>query len=128
MKTMMVWSFFSDAAAFHVSGMFYKHNCRIWAQDNSYATVDVAMNSPKVILWCAIPSEVIVGQFSFKESTVDQDNYLDMLQNFFYPVLQKKKLNGRGGPYFLGSKITRFNTLRLLFMGTHQNEHLQNKN
>jgi hypothetical protein len=28
----------------------------------------------------------------FDESTVDQDNYLDMLQHFFYPVLQQKKL------------------------------------
>jgi hypothetical protein len=37
-------------------------------------------------------SKMIIGPFVFDESTVDQDNYLDMLQHFFYPVLRQKKL------------------------------------
>ena len=53
------------------------------------------MNSPKVIVWCVMSNKIIIGPFFFDESTVDHDNYLDMLQNFFYPVLQKKNLTGK---------------------------------
>jgi hypothetical protein len=87
--------FFSDEATFHVSGMIHKHNCRIWARENPFATVEVAMNSPKVIVWCAMSSKTIVGPFFFEESTVDQHNYLDMLRNFFYPFLQRNRLTGK---------------------------------
>ncbi|CAF1341121.1 unnamed protein product [Didymodactylos carnosus] len=34
--------FFSDKAAFHVSGAVHKHNCRIWSESNPYATFEVA--------------------------------------------------------------------------------------
>jgi hypothetical protein len=87
--------FFSDEATFHVSGMVNKHNCRIWSRENPFVTMEVAMNSPKVTVWCAMSSKIIIGPFFFDELTVDQHNYLDMLQTFFYPILQKKKLTGR---------------------------------
>ncbi|CAF0812160.1 unnamed protein product [Adineta ricciae] len=87
--------FLSDDATFHVSGMIHKHNCRIWSQDNLHTTMEVAMNSPKVTVWCAMSSKMIIGPYFFDESTVNQHNYLDMLQNFFYPFLQKKKLTRR---------------------------------
>ncbi|CAF3997062.1 unnamed protein product, partial [Rotaria sp. Silwood1] len=85
--------FFSDEATFHISGMVHKHNCRIWARDNPHVTMEVSMNSPKVTVWCAMSSKMIIGPYFFDESTVDQHNYLGMLQNFFYPFLQKKGLN-----------------------------------
>ncbi|CAF3201594.1 unnamed protein product [Rotaria sp. Silwood2] len=34
----------------------------------------------------------IIGPFFFDDETVTQDNYLEMLQNYFYPILQKKRL------------------------------------
>jgi len=34
----------------------------------------------------------IVGPFFFEELTVNQENYLDMLESFFYPFLEKRKL------------------------------------
>ena len=37
-------------------------------------------------------SNEIVGPFCFEELTVDQENYLDMLERFFYPFLEKRKL------------------------------------
>ena len=87
--------FFSDEATFHVSGMLHKHNCRIWARDNRFATVALEMNSPKVSAWCAMSSKMIVGPFFFDKSAVDQHNYLDMLQNCFYPFLQRNRLTGK---------------------------------
>ena len=76
--------FFSDEAVFHVSGLVHKHNCRIWATENPHATTEIAMHSPKVVVWCAMSNKTIVGPYFFEEPTVDQTNYLDMLQNFFY--------------------------------------------
>ena len=40
--------FFSDESSFYVSGMVNKHNCRIWAANNRFITVEAAMNSPKI--------------------------------------------------------------------------------
>ena len=37
-------------------------------------------------------SNEIVGPFFFEELTVDQENYLDMIESFFYPFLEKRKL------------------------------------
>ncbi|CAF4639952.1 unnamed protein product [Didymodactylos carnosus] len=42
--------FFSDEAAFHVSEVVHKHNCRIWSESNPYATFEVALKSPKVMV------------------------------------------------------------------------------
>ncbi len=87
--------FFSDEANFHLSGVINKHNCRLWAETNPFVTIDVAMNSPKITVWCAMSSEEIVGPFFFDEDTVNQENYLDMLENYLYPILQRKRLTKR---------------------------------
>jgi ribosomal protein S25 len=84
--------FFSDEANFHVSGVVNKHNCRIWAKTNPYATIDVAMNSPKITVWCAMSSKQIIGPYFFDEETVNQHNYLDMLQNYFHPIMKNKRM------------------------------------
>jgi hypothetical protein len=53
------------------------------------------MNSPKLTVWCAMSSNEIVGPFFFEELTVDSEDYLNMLKNFFYPFLQKKKITNK---------------------------------
>ena len=78
--------FSSDEAIFHLSGIVNKHNCRIWRETNPFITIDVAMNSPKIIVWCAMSSEEIVGPFFFDEDTVNHENYFDMLEDYFYPI------------------------------------------
>ena len=40
--------YFSDEATFHLSRIVNKHNCRIWSENNPYATVEVAVNLPKL--------------------------------------------------------------------------------
>ena len=49
-------------------------------------------NSPKVVVWCAMSSKQLIGPYFFNDKTVDQVNYLEMLQNYFHPILQKKRL------------------------------------
>jgi hypothetical protein len=80
--------FFSDEATFHTSGIVNKHNCRLWSESNPFITAEVAMNSPKLTIWCAMFSSEIIGPFFFEESTVDSEDYLNMLKNFFYLFLQ----------------------------------------
>jgi len=53
------------------------------------------MNSPKLTVWCAMSSNEIVGPFFFEEPTVDSEDYLNMLKNFFYPFLQKKRITNK---------------------------------
>jgi len=84
--------FFSDEANFHVSGVVNKHNCRIWAKNNPHVTIDVAMNSPKITVWCAMSSKHVIGPYFFNEETVNQHNYLNMLQNYFLPIMKKKNI------------------------------------
>ena len=51
--------FFSGEATFHLSGFVNEHNCRIWVEKNPFLTIDVAMNSPKITVWCAMSCEEI---------------------------------------------------------------------
>jgi len=57
--------FFSDESRFYVSGMVNKHNCRIWAASNPFVTVEAAMNSPKINVWCAMSNNQIIGPSFF---------------------------------------------------------------
>jgi len=47
------------------------------------------MKSPKLNVWCALSKNQIVGPFFFEDDTVDGENYLLMLQNFFLPEVRK---------------------------------------
>lgn len=57
--------FFSDESSFYVSGMVNKHNCRIWAASNPFVTVEAAMNSHKINVWCAMSNNQIIGPYVF---------------------------------------------------------------
>jgi len=85
--------FFSDESSFYVSGMMNEHNCRIWAASNPFVTVEAAMNSPKINVWCAMSNNQIIGPYFFEEDTINHQNYLNLLENYFYPILQKKRLH-----------------------------------
>lgn len=43
----------------YCSAFVNKHNCRIRAEKNPLFTIDAAMDSPKIIVWYAMPSEEI---------------------------------------------------------------------
>ena len=86
--------FFSDESRFYVSGIGNKCNCRIWTANNPFITVEAAMNSFKINVWCAMSNKQIIGPYIFfEEDTINQQNYLNMLKNYFYPILQKKRLH-----------------------------------
>ena len=84
--------FFSDKASFHLSAVINKYNCRLWAETNPFVTIDVAMN---LTAWCAMSNEEIIGPFFVDEDTVNQENHFDMLENYLYPIFQRKRLTKR---------------------------------
>jgi hypothetical protein len=85
--------FFSDESTFYLSGLVNKHNCRFWSSSNQFVTVEEAMNSAKVNVWCAMSSKQIIGPFFFDHDTVNKDDYLNMLKSFFHPIIRRQKLD-----------------------------------
>ena len=72
-----------------------KHNCRIWAATNPFTIIEAAMNSPKVKIWCAMSNKQTIGPYFFEDETVNRQNYLQILKNDFYPIIQRKRLNNK---------------------------------
>ena len=50
-------------------------------------------DSPKVKVWAGMFRQQSIGPFFFKEETIRQENFLDMLINFAYPQLRRRRLN-----------------------------------
>jgi len=53
------------------------------------------MNSAKVNVWCAMSNKEIIGPYFFENETVNQYNYFHMLKNYFYPIIQRKRLTNK---------------------------------
>ena len=47
------------------------------------------MNSPKLNVWCAISKTQFIDSFFFENDSVNGENYLSMLQNFFLPDVRR---------------------------------------
>lgn len=79
---------FSDECVFHVDGKVNKHNVRIWGTENPHAYREVARNSDKVTVWCAMSVNGVIGPYYFDEPNVSGASYLQLLKNFFLPMTQ----------------------------------------
>ena len=79
---------FTDEATFTVHGHVNRHNCRIWGSENPYVTFEKPRFSPKVQVWCFLHHSRIVGPYFFSDPTVTGANYLEMLENYAYPIIK----------------------------------------
>jgi hypothetical protein len=84
--------FFSDEANFYLSGLVNKQNCRIWGYEKPLEVWPLPLHSPKINVWCAISANCIIGPYFFEEETVTGENYLEMLKEFFHPILIRKRI------------------------------------
>jgi hypothetical protein len=89
--------FMSDEAHFHLSGIVNKQNTRFWATENPRLLLETPLHSERVTVWCAISSQHIIGPYFFQNEqgdslTVTGDRYRQMLQNFFIPQLQLRRI------------------------------------
>ena len=53
------------------------------------------MNSPKVNVWYAMSNNQIIGPYFLEDETANQQNYLQVLRNYLYPILQRKRFNNK---------------------------------
>ena len=78
---------FSNEATFHLTGKVNKHNTCIWGTEHPHSTLEHVQDSPKVNVFCTISKKRVYGSFFFKETTVNSEAYLDMLQNWLMELL-----------------------------------------
>uniref|UniRef100_A0A914WR79 Transposase n=1 Tax=Plectus sambesii TaxID=2011161 RepID=A0A914WR79_9BILA len=78
--------FFSDEAHFHIYGGVNRQNYWYWNEENPSCYAEEPLYSPCVTVWAAIGEHGIIGPFFF-EGNVNSGNYLQLLQNEFWPAL-----------------------------------------
>ena len=87
--------FYSDEATFYLSGRVHKQNCRIWDYENPHEFQQEPLHSEKVNVWCAMSSRWIIGPYFFEEATINGENYLKMLKEYFRPILGRKHIQNK---------------------------------
>ena len=70
--------FFTDEATFHVSGLVHRHNVRIWGTENPHVVQEMFHDQ-------------VIGPFFFQEETINQNNFLEMLHQFAYPLIRDRQ-------------------------------------
>jgi len=93
-----IW--WSDESTFNLNGTVNRHNSYYWDEKNPNITIEKKPKSLGLSVWAAISSQGIIGPYFFHSSpqngifphfspcNVNGANYLDLLQNFFYPKFQ----------------------------------------
>ena len=61
---------FSDESTFHVSGLINRHKSRIWGSQYPHETYELERDSPKLIVWCGIMHDKIIGPFFFAKKSI----------------------------------------------------------
>ena len=77
---------FSDEAYFYLTLPVNKQNNRQWSESQPYVGVEQPLYDKKILAWCAISVDRVFGPYFF-ETSVNQENYLDMLKKFFWPMI-----------------------------------------
>ena len=74
---------------FHVSGLINRHNSRIRGSQNPHKIYELERDSPKLIVWCGIMHDKIIGPFLFTEKSIAAQIYLDLLTEYVSPQLEQ---------------------------------------
>ena len=65
---------FSDEDIFRLNGSVNKQNVRIWGTERPNEGNQSLLNSPSVIVWCAIAKEKAIGSCFFEDENVNGEN------------------------------------------------------
>ena len=81
------WSdLWSDEAVFHIGGFVNRHNYHYWAGDDPRITSEKMLNRPKVMVWCGLILDRIVGPLILC-NVVNAKRYITMLIDEIWPVI-----------------------------------------
>ena len=81
-----------DEGHFHLNGHVNKQNMRFWSRENPRIAHASELHPRKVIVWCGVTSEGIIGPCFFEYPcenavTVTGERYREMLENFVQPEI-----------------------------------------
>lgn len=79
-----MYMFCSDEAYFYLTLSLNNQNNRLWSQSQPMQGVEYPLHDQKILVWCAISANRVFGPYYFEE-TVNKENYLEMLKEFFWP-------------------------------------------
>lgn len=77
----------SDEAYFSLDGLVNRHNCVIWSYENPKAVIPRKLHPEKICVWMGFSSDYKLEPYFF-QSTVDQQQYSDMIRDHLIPYLQ----------------------------------------
>ena len=102
----------NNEATFHLSGRVHRHNVRIWGKGNPHVIREHERDSPKLNVWAGMFHDELIGPFFFDENTINQTNFLHMLENYTYPLLITRQPDVMfqldGAPAHWGLKVRAF--------------------
>ena len=80
---------FSDEATFHINGAVNRHNTFIYSSENPHAILEHRMKSKSITCWAAVSQRFGI-RFRIIDSTMNGQQYLDVLQNIIFPLLKER--------------------------------------
>lgn len=87
----------NDKAYFHISGIVNQQNCCYWAIKNLRELYKRPLHCPKAKVWCTVGKAGFIGPYFFEDHngnavTVNSKCYIKVINNFFIPELQQKRI------------------------------------
>lgn len=79
-----------DESIFYLNPVLNKQNDRIWLPTRPKSCLETDLHPEYVMVWCAISANHVFGPYYF-EGTVNNENYLEMLQNSFWPEMLRTR-------------------------------------
>ena len=79
----------SDEAKFHLCGSVNRHNCVYWSEFAPEIAVEVAVNSPGVMVWCGMSSDTIIGPVFFEERITGITYLTKVLNGIVFPYFSE---------------------------------------
>lgn len=102
---------FSDEATFTTNGVVSSQNCRFWARENpNFKIMKKSQEYKTVNVWCGILPDRIIGPF-FLDENLNQEVYLNLLENHLLPALEEIPANRRRNMFFQQDGCTPHSTL-----------------
>jgi hypothetical protein len=86
----LVVTFFTNEAWFHLSGYVNTQNTRLWTSENPHAVHETPFHDQNIGVWVAISTRHIVGPLLFEE-TVNSERYCSVLYDFI-GLLEEDKI------------------------------------
>ena len=81
---------FTDESAIYLSSR--ARNFYFWGKHNPHYYEELQQHPPHVMIWAGVTSDYVIGPYFFTNGGITGDSYLDMLENWLMPELDKHDL------------------------------------